>query len=111
MTPNKFLLPAALSVAAAALVATGAIGGALFTRQAEPAPAPVAVKPGLSVDEVCVQVLSNGGRPQDCARMYLTAEFPGYGRDRSAGEELPGQLTPAEGTEIGAYPAPPEPPR
>ena len=97
-TTPKFLLPAALSVAAAALVATGALGTALvIQRQAEPAPTPVAVKTGLSVDEVCVQVLSNGGRPQDCARMYLSSEFPGYGRD--------------SGTEIGAYPAPPEPPR
>ena len=87
MTP-KFLLPAALSAAAAALVATGAIGGALvMQRQSDVAPTPTPVKPAaLSVDEVCVQVLSNGGRPQDCARMYLTAEYPGYGRD--AGEEL-----------------------
>ena len=102
---NKHLMPVAMGVAAAALLATGAIGGALFTRHSEVAPAPVAVKPtSLTVDEVCVQVLSNGGRPQDCARMYLTAEFPGYGRDRSAGEELPGQLTPAEGTEIPPRP-------
>ena len=104
MTP-KFLMPAALSVSAAALLATGAIGGALFTRHSEVAPAPVAVKPtALSVDEVCVAVLSNGGRPQDCARMYLTSEYPGYGRDRSAGTELPGQLAPTEGTEIPPRP-------
>ena len=97
MTP-KFLMPVAMGVAAAALVATGALGGALFTRHSEVAPAPVAVKTGLTVDEVCVAVLSNGGRPQDCARMYLSSEYPGYGRQD-------------EGTEIGAYPAPPEPPR
>ncbi|MCX7271939.1 MAG: hypothetical protein NTV19_01725 [Burkholderiales bacterium] len=97
MTPNKFLLPAALSAAAAALVATGAIGGALFTRQSDVAPAPVAVKTGLSVDETCVAVLSHGGRPQDCARMYLTSEYPGYGRD--AGTELPGGIGNG-GTEI-----------
>ena len=96
---NRFLMPVAMGVTAAALVATGAIGTALLTRQSDVAPAPV--KPtALSVDETCVQVLSHGGRPQDCARMYLTAEFPGYGRDRPAGEELPGQLAPTEGTEI-----------
>ena len=95
---TRYLLPAALSVAAVALVATGAIGGALFTRHADVAPTPTPVKTALSVDETCVQVLSNGGRPQDCARMYLTAEYPGYGRQD-------------EGTEIGVYPAPPEPPR
>ena len=63
MTPNKFLLPAALSAAAAALVATGALGTALvMQRQSDVAPAPV--KPtALSVDETCVQVLSHGGRP------------------------------------------------
>lgn len=32
------------------------------------------------VDATCVAVLKNGGRPQDCARMYLTSEFPGYPR-------------------------------
>lgn len=97
---NKYLLPAALSAAAAALVATGAIGGALvMQRQAEVAPAPApAATPAMSVDATCVAVLSHGGRPQDCARMYLTSEYPGYGRD--AGEELPVQLAPTEGTEI-----------
>ena len=87
---NKHLMPVAMGVAAAALVATGALGTALLTRHSDVAPAPVAVKTGLSVDEVCVAVLSNGGRPQDCARMYLSSEYPGYGRD--AGTELPGGI-------------------
>ena len=98
---NRFLMPVAMGVAAAALVATGAIGGALFARQSDVAPAPApAATPAMSVDATCVAVLSHGGRPQDCARMYLSTEFPGYGRDRSAGTELPGQLAPTEGTEI-----------
>ena len=99
---NRFLMPVAMGVTAAALVATGAIGGALvMQRQAEVAPAPApAATPAMSVDATCVAVLSHGGRPQDCARMYLSTEFPGYVRDRSAGTELPGQLAPTEGTEI-----------
>jgi hypothetical protein len=68
---------AALS-AVAVFLSAAAIGTALVDRnRPEAAPVQTAVS---SVDAACVAVLSNGGRPQDCARMYLVSEFPGYPR-------------------------------
>jgi hypothetical protein len=70
-------IPAALS-AVAVVLSAAAIGTAIIDR-ARPEAAPAAT-PVMSVDETCVAVLSHGGRPQDCSRMYLTSEFPGYPR-------------------------------
>lgn len=47
----------------------------------EPVSAPASIStPADDVDQACVSVLRNGGKPQDCARMYLMEEFPGYPR-------------------------------
>ena len=73
------IIPAALS-AAAVVLATAALGTAFVDRANDSNPAPAARISSLSADEICVALLSRGGRPQDCGRMFLMTEFPGYPR-------------------------------
>jgi hypothetical protein len=74
----------AVAVAALSLVVNAVFATIMVmqSRQSLAVPIAEAISPAVTqasdVDRTCVAVLHNGGRPQDCARMYLTSEFPGF---------------------------------
>lgn len=85
---SRVVVAAALTASALSLMGNAALATALYMRTA---PAENTANNSITsnaslvsstseVDAVCVAVLSHGGKPQDCARIYLYAEFPGYPR-------------------------------
>ncbi|MBS9535072.1 hypothetical protein KIH27_15905 [Mycobacterium sp. M1] len=66
---------AGATVAAIALIGIGAAGGVVWEKRAAPTEQPFAVPMGQR-DIACVQVLRNGGVPEDCSRMYHLDFYP-----------------------------------